>query len=390
MRPTSFWLKPAGLVLMLMLVSCGQGQDQATVSPPLTAANGSPANPPQAVTPGSSPTGLTSSSTSGPDENGSGSPPRLPLPIGQALQTTAEIPLPGNSTRFDYQSLDAQSGRLFIAHLGDSSLIVFDLKTNKVLAEIGGLGGIHGVLVVPETGKIFATATSDHQLAIIDSTTLKIISRMAAGNYPDGMAYDPINHKLYISDEGGNSEPVIDTQTNKALASIPLDGEAGNTQYDPVSQHIFVAVQTRNDLAEIDPKTDNIVARYGLPGCQHGHGLQLDVEQRLAFVACQGNARLLTLDMQKGMRVISVQDIGANPDVLALDNQKHLLFVASESGVVSIFNESKPAIEKVAEGLIAPSAHTIALDIQTHRIYLPLENAGGKPLLRIMEYRSSS
>ncbi len=305
--------------------------------------------------------------------------------ISQALKAITDIPLPGSTARLDYQSLDLAKGLLFIAHLGDSSLIVVDLKANKVITEIKGLGGIHGVLVVPELGRVFATATSDHQVAVIDETSFNINARIPAGNYPDGLAYDPVNHKLYVSDEGGNSEAVIDVQNNKALPSIPLDGEGGNTQYDPVSTHIFINVQTRNVLAEIDPKMDKVIARYPLPGCQNNHGLQLDPDQRLAFVGCDGNAVLLELDMQQGMKVITQQNLGQSPDVMALDNENGWLYVACESGNVSVFNVKPPAVQKLAEGFLANGAHTVTVDTNSHRLYFPLNDVNGKPVLRVME-----
>jgi hypothetical protein len=35
------------------------------------------------------------------------------------------------------------------------------------------------------------------------------------------------------------------------------------------------------------------------------------------------------------------------------------------------------------EGYVDPGAHTIAVDQETHYIYLPLENVGSIPVLRI-------
>src|SRR5438094_2261969 len=52
---------------------------------------------------------------------------RLPLKL------VADIPLSGNANRLDYQSFDASTGRLYIAHLADDMLTVFDVKTQKVV-----------------------------------------------------------------------------------------------------------------------------------------------------------------------------------------------------------------------------------------------------------------
>jgi hypothetical protein len=388
-RPLLWWLIIAVLG-SLVLSACGQAstENQITSKPVQTAGASSQVQ----ATPSATKTALETTQiptntpiSSSPAPFIGANPGASPLNIGQFLQPVMDVGLPGSTSRFDYQSLDAKTGLLFIAHLGDSSVIVFDIKVNKVVSEIKGVGGVHGVLVVPELGRVYATATSGHQVAVIDEASLRIIARISAGNYPDGLAYASAEHKLYISDEGGNSEPVIDTQANKALASVPLGGEAGNTQYDPVSQHIFVDVQSRNELVELDPKTGQLISQYPLSGCQNDHGLQLDPAQRLAFIACDGNAKLLILDMQEKMKVVLIQDVGDGPDVLAFDSEKYLLYVACESSIISIFKVARPTFQKVAEGVLPGGAHTIAIDNATHRVFLPLQEVNGKPILRIMQ-----
>src|SRR5262245_27554834 len=93
------------------------------------------------------------------------------------------------------------------------------------------------------------------------------------------------------------TETVIDVQTEQRVATIALGGEAGNTQYDLISHHIFVDVQTLGQLVVIDPATNRIIARYTLPNCDHDHSLLIDASSRLAFVACDGNSVLLTVDL---------------------------------------------------------------------------------------------
>lgn len=49
------------------------------------------------------------------------------------LKTVADIPLPGPAVRFDYQSLDAKNGRLYISHMNANQLVVFDTRNRKVV-----------------------------------------------------------------------------------------------------------------------------------------------------------------------------------------------------------------------------------------------------------------
>lgn len=301
------------------------------------------------------------------------------------LKQLGDVPLSGNATRLDYQSLDPRRRLLFIAHLGDSQVIVVNTDTRKVVATIPNVNKVHGVLAVPELNMVYASATGSNELVAIDERTLRIVARIAAGVYPDGIAFDPMSRRIFVSDEQGDTDTVVDARTNKRIAAIQLGGEVGNTQYDPVARHIFVNVQTRGQLFEINPQTNTILKKIGLPGCEGNHGLLIDGRLRRAFVACEDNATFVWLDMRT-MRIVKTWKIGDGPDVLALDTTTRRLYVAAESGVVSIFEDGN-TVRRLAEGFLAPAAHTVAIDGRSHVVYFPLENIQGKPVLRIMGQR---
>jgi YVTN family beta-propeller protein len=297
------------------------------------------------------------------------------------LRTVARVPLPGPSVRFDYQSLDQTRGRLYIAHMDAGQLLVFDVRSRRVVRTIPA-AGVHGVLAVPQAGRVYASATDDHEVLTIDAKTDRVLARAPAGSYPDGLAYDTAQQHVFVSDESGGVETVL-SRSGRRIATVPLGGEAGNVQYDPVSGRVLVDVQTRNDIAVIDPRLNRVVRRVALPGCTHDHGLLVDASRRLAFVACDGSATLLTLDLRR-MKVVGKASVGDSPDVLAFDASLHRLYVAAESGVVAVFAESKHGLTKLGQTLVAPEAHSVAVDPRTHLVYFPLERG---PQLLVMAPR---
>jgi YVTN family beta-propeller protein len=298
------------------------------------------------------------------------------------LKVLTDIPLTGGTTRLDYQSLDSGSGRLYIAHLGSDLMTVFEVNKQTIVGDVKDLKHVHGVLAVPELHRVYASATGTNELAVIDDQSLRVIARVPAGDYPDGIAYASKENKIYVSDLHGKSDTVIDAKTNQRLTTISLGGGAGNSQYDSVSDRIFVTVDGREELAEIDPNSDQVAARYPLTGCQGSHGLLIDSENRLAFAACEENSKLVVFDLQS-KKATDTLSVGADPDVLAFDTTLHRLYVSAESGNISIFEEHDRRLQKVAEGFFAANAHTVAVDSRTHRVYWPLQNVGGKPVLRI-------
>lgn len=300
------------------------------------------------------------------------------------LHRVRDVPLAGGTSRFDYESMDVHRHLLFISHLGASMVTVFNTLQGRVVANIPHIAGVHGVLAVPALGKVFASATERNEIDVIDESSFKVVAHIPAGVYPDGIAYVLKHHEIVVSDEAGRTDTVIDTNTNRRLATIALGGEAGNTAYDAPSDRVFVAVQTLDELVAINPATNRIITRSKLPAlCENDHGVLVDPVDHLAFITCDGNAKLLTLDLPT-LKVTGVQTVGNTPDVLTYDSGLRRLYVASESGVVAAFAVSKAGVRKLGEGFVAEEAHSIAVDPDTHRVYIPLQNVAGQAELRIL------
>jgi DNA-binding beta-propeller fold protein YncE len=299
--------------------------------------------------------------------------PALPLTL------VADVALPGGATRFDYQWVEGR--RLYIAHLGDSSLVVFDLDTQKVVQEVPNLPSVHGVVAAPSEHLVLATATADKSLALIDDQTLAVKSRVPAGEYPNGLAFDPASARAFVSNNSGPGIGVIDVKAAKALASIGIGGGAGNTQFDPTSGHVFAAVHGSGVLVEIDPQKAQITGKIALKDVTTCHGLL--VSNSRAFAVCRGAApALVVVDLAKRAQTASLP-LPSDIDVLAIDVGLGRLYAAAETGTVAVFRTT-PDVAEMGRGTLAPNAHSVAVDPNTHRVYFPLENVNGKPVLRVM------
>ena len=146
---------------------------------------------------------------------------------------------------------------------------------------------------------------------------------------------------------------------------------------------MLVAVHEKNELVAIEPATAKIIARYPAPGIESPHGIALDVNARLAFVAGEENNKLATVDLTN-VKVLATYPVGKDPDVLAFDTGLEQLYVSAESGTVTVFREDGKTLVVVGS-LSMPHAHTVSVDSDIHLVYFPLQNIDGHPLLRIME-----
>ena len=306
----------------------------------------------------------------------------VPQTSGAKWRVVADVPLPGETGRFDYQSLDPTTGRLWIAHMGRNEVLAFDVRTRRVVLRVPRMTRVTGIRAAPAQRRVFAALSGSREVAVLDGGDGTVLARVPGGRFPDGLAYVPDAGKLYVSDEYGQQELVIDVPAASPRRPIPLGGEVGNTQYDSVSRRIWVAVQTRGELASIDPSADSVVERVPLPGIEHPHGFYLDAVHRLAYVTGEENARLAVVDLREH-RIVGLYPVAEGPDVLDFDPSRRRLYVAAESGVLTAFEVRETTLVPLAE-YRAPHAHTAAVDPATGLVYLPLENVGGRPLLRIL------
>lgn len=311
-------------------------------------------------------------------------------PVSADLLFTPErdVPLGSKIDRFDYQSLDPSTGRLFISGMSIGKLLVFDISTNKLLMELDGYPQVTGVLAVPALHKVYASVPGEGgngKVVILDTNTLHEIARVPGGVFPNGITYDPDDRTIFVTDEFGKGVTIIDGEADRNTGRVELGGLIGNVQYDPTTKRVYAAVKNTNELVAIDPKSHAVVARYRLNGGRHPHGVAIAPESAIGFVACDEDDRLLIVALDTG-RVLNQLPIAHRPDVLAIDPALRRLYVASESGALSVLDikdVTSPAV--IATFPFAENAHSVGVDPNSHRVFFPLRNVNGRAVLRIVQ-----
>jgi DNA-binding beta-propeller fold protein YncE len=239
-------------------------------------------------------------------------------------------------------------------------VVEINIRTGRAMHTIPGLAQVHGVLVVPALHRVYATATGANVVIRINEDTGEVLGRTPTGAYPDGLAYDPASGTIWAS---------------------------GNVAYDPLSRHMLVDVQSRDQVAVIDPATRSVIRRVPLPGCYHDHGLTLDSPDRLAFIACDVNAALLTLDLNT-WRITGTAAVGVEPDALAYDPHAGRLYVAAEGGWVTVLQRHGRRLRVIYSDYLADDARVVAVDPATGRSYYPvLSVSGGHPAVLVGQVR---
>src|SRR5215204_3447179 len=73
------------------------------------------------------------------------------------LRQVQSIQLPNVAGRIDHLALNSEDARLFVAALGNNTVVVVDLKAGNRTEEIKNLKEPQGVVYVPEGSKLLVT-----------------------------------------------------------------------------------------------------------------------------------------------------------------------------------------------------------------------------------------
>jgi len=306
--------------------------------------------------------------------------PSLPLTL------LADVDLPGNAARFDYQDIDPAKQHLVIAHMNDSSVVVVNLD-GSVVKVLAGIPTARGVVVADDVGRIFVTS-SPNQLVILDNDTLAEVSRVATGKFPDGVGWDPTHRVVGVSDQGDGGISLIADAGSGRRTQLLLGSETGNVVFDAERGIFWITVVTDalpNQLVGVDPTAPRVTAKIPLPGCRGAHGLRIHPDGKSAFVACEDNDQLLRVELDAN-HAVAQGPTGSGPDVMSIDAKLGWLYVAAESGDLTVFDLTRPGVSLIGRDHPGSNAHSVAVDPATHRVFFPLvKGAQGTPVLRIMQ-----
>lgn len=286
-----------------------------------------------------------------------------------AMRVIARTPLPGDGG-WDYLTFDAAAHRLFVTH-GDQVQVV-DVRNGKLAGVIKNLHGVHGVALAPTLHRGFIGNGRSNAVTVFDLDSLTTLTTIAdTGKNPDAIVYDPSSQHVLTFDGHSKADhaTVIDAKTEKVIASIALPGTPEFAVADGRG-HVFVNIESTSQLAQIDTASNKVAKVWSLAPCNSPSGLAMDVAHRRLFSVCD-NQVMAVSDADAG-KVVSTVAIGKGPDAARFDPGSATIYSSNgDSGTVTAVHEDAPDRYTVTATIpTRRSARTMALDPQSHRLYL--------------------
>jgi DNA-binding beta-propeller fold protein YncE len=286
-------------------------------------------------------------------------------PFGAAEGSTREY--------FDYITVDSLARRVYLSH--GTEIKVISADTGTLVGNITGLKQDHGVALAHEFGRGFITDGGAGKVVIFDLKTLKLIGDAKADKDADSVVYDPASKRVFVMNGDPNTSTVIDTKSGTPVGTIELGGAPEFAVADGQGT-VYVNLEDKNEVVAIDSKKLTIKSRWPVSPAGGPTALALDQKHRRLFSAGRNPQMLAVMDADNG-HVIQTLPISAGADAAVYEAETGLVFVSTREGMIHIFHEDTPdKFSEVETVKTEFGAKTMGLDSKTHHLFVDTGDFG--------------
>ncbi len=302
------------------------------------------------------------------------------------LKLAQTIPLAGlKDGDFDHFALDPAGQRLFVAAEENSTVVVIDLKTNKVIGKITGAKAPHSMGYDTKSKKLYvADDGGPNQVAIFDGTTFKLLSTIPMDAHADVSLFDPEARMYYVGNGGRQAKEdytllsAIDTSTDKKVTDIKItEGDRiESVRMEEKGPRMFVNVYYKGIVDIVDRKKQAVVGSWDFSKEGKNFGsMAFDEEDHRLFVHARDPGKVLVIDSESGKLITSLLCQGDYDDAIWDSTTRRLYMVGtpflkiwekSEEGDRYDILGQVPTAFHANTGFFVPSLHRLFIVVNHH------------------------
>lgn len=307
----------------------------------------------------------------------------LAISIGvHAQQTPLKLehttPLPElKDGDFDHLLADVEGHRLFATAEENSKVLVFDLKTNKLVHTIADLKAPHSLLYRPDLKKLFVVDGDLGEVRIYETDSYKPVGSVKLREGADASAYDASTKSLYVVNGGKDAKlpnayiSIVDTDGAKVAHEVKMDSDdVEGMIFESAGPRIFVNVRGKSAIEVMDRNSRNILATW--PVSQAGKkptAIALDEASHRLFVGTRDPSKLIVLNTDSG-KIGESYDAPGMVDDMAFDGKHKRIYFAGTEYLDAFQQKDADHYDRVAHLPTGFRAKTAILVPELNKYYL--------------------
>jgi DNA-binding beta-propeller fold protein YncE len=267
----------------------------------------------------------------------------------EPLKLLRSIPVPElQDGDFDHFVVDIPGNRLFATAEENSKVLVFDLRTNKLIHTMDDLKAPHSMAYRADLKKLFVVDGDLGEIKIYDTDTYKPAGTIKLREGADASTYDPSTKYLYVVNGGKDAKlpnayiSVIDTTAAKQIADVKMDSDDVEAMaIEKAGPRLFADLRGSNSVAVFDRKNEKVIATW--PIAQEGKKpttIAFDEADHRLFVGTRDPGKLLVLDSDSGKVVASFPAVAMVDDMIYDKTNKRIYYAGN--GFTDVFQQRDP------------------------------------------------
>ncbi len=268
---------------------------------------------------------------------------------------------------WDYLALGPFNDWLYVSH--GTQVNILNKKTGDSVGVIENTTGVHGIAFDLAEKKGFTSNGRLNNVTVFDLNTNKVLAQIPAGTNPDAIMYEPFSKKIITCNGRSKNLSIIDPVNNSLMDSVNIGGVPEEAVSDGMGK-LFVNVEDKNEIVVLDTKTFKVLNHWSIAPGGGPTGLAYDGKTKRLFAGCE--KLLMVIDATNG-KIIDKVAIGDGCDGVAFDKVSKNIYTSNGSdGTMTVIQEDNNNKFTVLENITTKKgARTIALDNSSHLIYLP-------------------
>jgi len=246
---------------------------------------------------------------------------------------------------FDHFLFDLTGNRLFSTAEENSKVLVFDLKTNKLIHTIADLKAPHSMAYRADLSKLFVADGDLGEVKIYD-TNYQPAGSIKLREGADASSYDPSTKYMYVVNGGKDAHlpnsyiSVIDTTSEKVIAEIKVDsGDVEGIALEKSGPRMFVDIRGNNTVEVFDRANRKLVATWSI--AQEGKkptAIAFDEGSHRLFVGTRDPGKMIVVDSDSG-KVVASMPAAPMVDDMAYDSENKRIYFAGNQ-FIDVFRQS--------------------------------------------------
>ncbi len=173
--------------------------------------------------------------------------------------------------------------RLFVACEASNTLIVLDLRSDAVLAEIAVGTQPHFVVLSPDQTRAYVSNRGSDDVSVIDVEAYRAVAAIAVGDEPHEMAMTADGSVLYVANAGTYDVSVVDLARGAEVKRLAASRGPWGVARSPDGRHVYVTnnlprygafrAPHTSEVTVIETARSTVVRRFDVEGANLIQGI---------------------------------------------------------------------------------------------------------------------